>query len=164
MSNETYNPAKSTSYFFTITNRKDISLKLQNASIGSVNLGSTMFPTPALDYIIPSNKLDFGPIEFRFLVSEDLVEYREIYKWMIDITRNNAAHLNNTETGELTIFDSNTRPILRVIYKGIWPMSLGNLEYSVDGEETSLVCNLTMAAENFDIEVVETGEKIVYSL
>lgn len=164
MSGETYNPAKSTSYFFTITNRKDLSLKLQNASIGAVSLGSTMFPTPALDYIIPSNKLDFGPIEFRFLVSEDLIEYREIYKWMIDVTRSNAAHLEQDETGELTIFDSNTQPILRVLYRGIWPMALGNLEYAVDSEEMSLVCSLTLAASNFDIEVIATGEKIVYSL
>jgi hypothetical protein len=74
----TYNPAKSSSYFFSITNRKDLSLKLQNASVGSVSLGSTMFPTRPLDLIIPSNKLDFGPIEFRVLVSEDLKEYREL--------------------------------------------------------------------------------------
>jgi hypothetical protein len=162
MSYKQYNPAKSTSYAFTVTNRNDISLKLQNASIGSVNLGMTPFPSQKLDMMIPSNKLDFGPINLRFLVSEHLTEWLDVYRWMIDITKTNGSHINSVEVGELTVFDAENMPILRFIYKGIYPITLGDLPYSLSDEETSLVCDLTVSFDSFDVEVITTGEIIKY--
>lgn len=159
---EQFNPAKSTSYFFTITNRRDISLKLQNTSLGSVNLGTAPFPTRYADLNIPDNKLDFGPMSLRFLVSEDFSEWFNIYRWMNAIVRTNDAHMSKTESAELTILNASNIPIIRIIYKGVFPISMGDVLYSVTDEETSLVCDLVIQYDTYDVENLITGEKITY--
>lgn len=154
------NPAKSTSFIFSITNRKDISFRIQNSSVGSVNLGVTPFATPSRDLTIPSNKLDFGPMSLRFLVSENLTEWFEIYKWMIDITKANNAHIDLVETGELTILDSNNREVMRVIYTDVFPLTLGELTYSLVDDEVTLVADLVLIFDGMILENLITGERI----
>ena len=161
-SNLQLNPAKSTSFVFSITHRKDISLRIQNSTVGSVNLGATPFPGRIADLLLPSNKLDFGPMNLRFVVSEDLREWFEIYKWMIAITKASDAHLSETETAELTVLDSNNREVMRVIYSGIYPLTLGELTYSIADEEVSLVADLTVQFDKFDLVNVVTGEELIY--
>lgn len=156
------NVAKSTSFIFTITNRKALSLRIQNATVGSVNLGATPFPTRSADILIPSNKIDFGPMNLQFLVSENLTEWFDIYKWMVDITKNVESHTEFTEVGELTILDSQNREIMRVIYHGIFPLTLGELMYSVVDDEVSLVADLTVQFDKFDLINLLTGEEIIY--
>lgn len=156
------NPAKSTSYIFTITNRKDLSFRIQNTSVGSVNLGAAPFPMQALDALVPGNKLDFGPMNMRILISENLVEWFEIYKWMIDITKTNDAYLSQTETAELTVLDSQNREVMRFIYTGVFPLTLGELSYSLVDEEETLVADLTVSFDKFDVANLITGETLVY--
>lgn len=156
------NPAKSTSFIFSITNRKDLSLRIQNSSVGSVNLGVTPFPGRIADLLVPSNKLDYGPMTLQFLVSEDLREWFEVYKWMMDITKTNDAHLTKTEVAELTILDSNNRPVMRVVYAGAFPLTLGELMYSITDDEVSLVADLTLQFEKFDLVNMVTGEELIY--
>lgn len=156
------NPAKSTSFIFQITNRKDLSFRIQTASIGSVNLGVTPFATQTRDLLIPSNKLDYGPMSMRFLVSENLTEWFGVYKWMIEITKTNDAHTSSVETGELTILDSQNREIMRVIYSDVFPLTLGELTYSLIDEEETLVADLVLMFDKFDIENLITGERLSY--
>lgn len=159
-----FNPAKSTSYYFTVTNNRNISLKLQNTSLGSVNLGVAPFATRYSDLNLPDNKLEFGPMTLRFLVSEDFTEWFDIYRWMNDIIRTNDSHLSKVEDGELTILNASNIPIIRVVYKGVYPISLGDLLYSVSDDETSLVCDLVIQYDTYDVENLLTGEKIKYGM
>lgn len=156
------NVAKSTSFIFTITNRKALSLRIQNATVGSVNLGAAPFPTRIADILVPGNKIDFGPMNLRFLVSENLTEWFEIYKWMVEITKTDDSHIESTEMGELTILDSQNKEIMRVIYHGIFPLTLGELTYSVVDDEVSLVADLTVQFDKFDLINLLTGEEIIY--
>lgn len=157
-----FNPAKSTSFVFTVSNRRDLSLKIQSSSVGSVNLGSAPFPSRWVDMNVPGNKLDYGPMTMRVLVSEDLHEWVDLYKWMIEITQTNDAHLSQVEHGELTILNSENIPVLRFIYKGVYPLTLGDLQYSLVEDETTLVCDLTVDFSSFDIHNLVSGERVEY--
>lgn len=156
------NPAKSTSFIFTITNRPSVFLRVQGAPIGAINASSAPFSTRRVDLNLPSNKLDFNPMVLPFLVSEHLTEWLEVYKWMIEITKTDDAHLSQTELAELTVLDSENQPILRFIYRGVYPLTLGDLAYSIVDEEVNLICDLTVEFSSMDVEVVSTGELIQY--
>lgn len=154
-----YNPARSTSYIFTITGFRDISFKLQNAAVPDVNLGGSPFPTRTVDIMIPSNKLAYDPVPFNFLVSEDLREWIEVYKWMDDLTRLDG---QNDMTAELTILDSVNRPVARFLFTGVYPLMLGGLQYSMIGQESVLSCNLTLQFDEFQVESLVSGEHITH--
>lgn len=156
------NSAKSTSFLFTVTNRKDLSFKIQNSSVGSVNLGAAPFPMRAIDALVPGNKLDFGPMNLRVLMSEGLTEWFDLYKWMIEITKSNAAHLDNVETAELTVLDSQNREVMRFIYTGVFPLTLGELTYSLVDEEETLVADLAITFDKMDVVNLITGEELIY--
>lgn len=156
------NPAKSTSYLFTIGDDRDLSFKVRDPSIGSVNLGSTMFPTRYLDLELPNNKLEFGPMSLRVLLSETLGEWFNLVKWMVDITETNGAHLESTVDAELDILNAQNIPVLRIIYKSVYPLNLGDIIYGYDGEEVTQTCELSVKYDYYVIENLLTGEKIEY--
>lgn len=160
MSYEQVNPSRSTNFAFVITSFNDLALRIQNPSVGSVNTGIAPFPTQKLDINVPSNKLDFGPMNMRFLVSEDLSEWIAVYKWMIDIAKTDG--FDKQETAELTVMDSQNQPVVRFIYKGVFPLTLGDLQYSIVDEDVAIVADLAIEYDKFDIEIVATGEIIRY--
>lgn len=163
MTNASYNPAKSTSYVFNIVNHKDLSFKLQTASIGSVNLGATQYPGQKRDLVIPGNKLDFSPMTVRMLLSETLIEWIEVYEWMIRICQTNPAHLEEEEAAELLILNSQNVPVVRVTYDNLFPLTLGEVFYSIVDDETTLVCDLVLSYDSIAIEHLPTNKKVVYA-
>lgn len=154
-----YNPARSTSYHFTITGFRDLSFKLQNASVPDVNLSGAPFPTRTVDIMVPSNKLNYDPMLFNILISEDLREWIEIYKWMDDWTRMSK---QADTTAEMTILNTTNQPIARFIYTGVWPLLLGGLQYSMIDQERVLTCNLTLMFDEFQVENLVSGERITH--
>lgn len=154
-----FNPARSSSYIFTITGFRDLSFKLQNAAVPDVNLGGAPFPTRTLDIMIPSNKLAYDPVPFNILVSETLEEWIDVYKWMDDLTRLDG---QNYQTAEMTVLDSMNRPVARFLYTGVYPLMLGGLQYSMMDQERVISCNLTLQFEEFQVESLVSGVRITH--
>jgi hypothetical protein len=157
-----FNLAKSTSFLFSVTNRNNLTYKVQTSSVGSINLGAAPFPMAALDGKVPGNRLDFTPLTIRVILSEDLTEWIDIYKWMVEITKTNNSHLESGEYGELTVLNSQNIPTAKFIYKNIWPTVIGDLQYSLVDDEMSLVVDVTFEYDTYDVEIVKTGERISY--
>jgi hypothetical protein len=157
-----FNPAKSTRFLLTVTNKPDFTYRAQTASIGSINLGAAPFPMGPLDAKVPGNRLDFTPLTIRVIISEELSEWINIYKWMNEITKTNDSHLESTEYSELTVLNSQNVPVVKVIYKGLWPTVLGDLQFSIVDDEVTLFTDVTFEYDSYDIEIVKTGERIKY--
>lgn len=150
-----YNPARSASYTFVITGQRDISFKLQNAAVSAVQLGGAPFPTRNVDAMLPGNKMYYDPLVLNFLVSEDLREWIDAYRWMYEVSRQTT--LSN-DTAEMTVLNSQNIPIARFVYTGVWPLTVGDLQYTVVGEETVISCNLSLQFDQFILDVIG-GEK-----
>lgn len=157
-----FNTAKSTQYIFTIGEDRDLTFKLQNASIGSVNLGSTMFPNRYLDFEIPNNKLEFGPMSLSILLSENLTEWFNIYKWMIRCAVNQSSHIEEVLNGELTVLNAENQPVMRFKYKGIFPLTLSDVLYSIVDDEITQRLELTIKYESYSVTNILTGETLDY--
>lgn len=153
-----YNPARNGTYIFTVTSSRNISFKLQNAVVPGVMLGGTPFQTQKMDIIIPSNKIDFsGPLPLRMLISEDLTEWVDVYRWMVQLTKANDI---GGDSAELTILNSQNVPVMRFLFTGVWPLTLGDLQYTVVGDETVLSCDVSFNFDTFILENLKTGERI----
>ena len=71
---------------FIIGRTPNVDYFCQSAQIPQVEIGVREIPTPVKDYAVPGDKMNFGDLNLRFLVNEDMDNYFEIYKWLKGLT------------------------------------------------------------------------------
>lgn len=157
------NVTKSNRFLFAMTGFRELSYRVQTASLGSVNLGSTPFATSMANLLVPSNKVDFSPLSIRVLLSENLDEWMDAVKWSFDMTHINDSHLDTVSEGSVTVLSANNFPVMSVTYHGLAPISVSQIDFDITQDETSPTFDLTMSYDSFSITNLITGERIVYS-
>jgi hypothetical protein len=140
---------------FTIKDLPGVSFNCQSANIPDLQLGFAVQPTPFVDVPVIGDKLDFGEFSIRFLISEDMSNYLEMYRWLIALgfpdnynqfsafTKNRPSSFPFvTKTsgkeevlaysdGTLTILDSTNNPKVNIIFKNLFPISLAALDFDI---------------------------------
>jgi hypothetical protein len=140
---------------FTIKDLPGVSFNCQSANIPDLQLGFAVQPTPFVDVPVIGDKLDFGEFSIRFLISEDMSNYLEMYRWLIALgfpdnynqfsafTKNRPSSFPFvTKTsgkeevlaysdGTLTILDSTNNPKVNIIFKNLFPVSLAALDFDI---------------------------------
>jgi len=79
----TYDYLKPNAFRFVVKDLPHVSYTCQSANLPSLQLGFAVQPTPFIDIPIIGDKLDFGEFVIRFLISEDMSNYLELYTWLI---------------------------------------------------------------------------------
>ena len=69
-----------TGFKFTLERAKKVSYFCNQANIPSLDLGVATRPTYLKDIPTPGDKMEFGDLNIRFLVDEDLGNYMELQK------------------------------------------------------------------------------------
>jgi len=140
---------------FSIKDLPGVSFNCQSANIPDLQLGFAVQPTPFVDVPVIGDKLDFGEFCIRFLISEDMSNYLEMYRWLIalgfpDNYNQFSTFAKNrpssfpfvTKTpgkeevlaysdGTLTILDSTNNPKVNIIFKNLFPISLAALDFDI---------------------------------
>ena len=151
----TYDYLRPNAFRFSVKDIPNVSFTCQSANLPQLALGFALQPTPFTDIPRIGDKLDFGEFTIRFLISEDMSNYIEIYNWLValgfpkDYTQFNALIKNRpsrfpfkvNQQGEsevlaysdatLTILDSTNTPKVNIIYKDIFPVSLEGLDFDI---------------------------------
>jgi hypothetical protein len=151
----TYDYLRPNAFRFSVKDIPNVSFTCQSANLPQLALGFASQPTPFTDIPRIGDKLDFGEFTIRFLISEDMSNYIEIYNWLValgfpkDYTQFNALIKNRpsrfpfkvNQQGEsevlaysdatLTILDSTNTPKVNIIYKDIFPVSLEGLDFDI---------------------------------
>lgn len=141
-----------------------LAMRAQNASIGSVILGETLHPIRYTQIVIPSNTLEFNPLSLTILSTEELKEWADIFKWQTELAVNGNDFNNELlETMELTVLNLQNQPVMTVRYKNVWPTVLGDVNYSLVDDETTVSFDVTFRYTHFDITIISTGEVISYA-
>lgn len=156
------NVTKTNRFLFTMTGFRELSYRVQSASIGGLNLGSTQFPGRIADLLIPSNKVDFGPLAIKVLLTENYTEWMDSVKWMYDLIRINNSHTETTSEGSLIVLNANNTPIMEIVYHSLAPINITQIDFALDQEESTGTFDLTMSFDSYDIINKITGETIVY--
>lgn len=119
------------------------------AGIPGVNLGVAIQPTYLKDIPVPGDKLEYDDLVLDFLVDEDLVNYTEVYQWLVGLGYpENVGQFNEwratnpadpSQSGKdlsniysdatLQILNSNFQPQANIRFKGLFPTSLTGLNF-----------------------------------
>ena len=141
---------------FNLKRSPGVAFFCNTANIPDLNLGVANQPNYLRDIPVPGDKIDFGDLNIRFLVDEDLKNYMEIQKWLrglgfpeelqefrdwensgLQPKKNyGKAPQDIFSDGTLQILSSNFLPKFNVTFKDLWPYSLTTLSF--DATDTDI--------------------------
>ena len=139
---------------FTLAKEPKVNFFCNSARIPEITLSILQQPTYLKDLDIPGGKLQYGDLNLRFLVDEDLVNYMSIHNWLTGLgfpetTQDYRDLLTNEDDltqpldpkrafsdGSLYILDSNYNTNAIVKFKDLFPVSLTSLDF--DATQTDI--------------------------
>ena len=163
---------------FQIHNIPNVSYFCQAANIPEINLPPATQMTPLVDIPHPGDKLEFGVLMIRFLIQEDMKNYKELYDWLVglgfpkdhkqfaeytktqeyrfpDISPQNQQGLGQYSDATLTLLDSNNNAKVLFRFVDAFPISLQGLDFEIVTGSTDYMIAVAMFKYSyFDIEVL----------
>lgn len=151
----TYDYLRPNAFRFSIKDLPNTSFLCQSANLPALQIGYAVQSTPFVDIPTIGDKINFGDFTIRFLISEDMSNYLELYRWLIALgfpedynqfsafvnKRPSGFPLRSTSAGKdellaysdgtLTILDSTNNPKVNIIFKSMFPISLEALDFDV---------------------------------
>jgi len=175
----TYDFLRPNAFRFQIKDLPNTSFTCQSANLPSLNIGNAVQPTPFTDIPVIGDKILYGDFTIRFLISEDMSNYLEIYNWInalgfpnnytqfesfvqnrptafpfIRDKQNNLAVLAYSD-GTLTILDSTNNPKVNIIFKELFPISIEALDFDVVSQDVQYFTAIaSFRYKVFDIEII----------
>ena len=140
---------------FSLKRAPGVAFFCNQANIPSIDLGIAEQPTWLKNIDVPGDKIQFGDLNLRFLVDEDLVNYMELQRWIrglgypesMDEFRklegeavlpNNFGQAGDNiySDGTLQILSSNLVPQFQVVFSDIFPYTLSTVTF--DATDTDI--------------------------
>ena len=81
----TYDYLRPNAFRFVVKDLPHVSYTCQSANLPALQIGFAVQPTPFVDLPILGDKLNYGEFVIRFLISEDMSNYLELYYWLVAI-------------------------------------------------------------------------------
>ena len=178
-SSQVANYLRPNAFRFSIKDLPKIAYTCQSANLPALSLGFAVQPSPFLDIPHVGDKNSFGDFTIRFLISEDMSNYLELYEWLVALGFPNdynqyrnftADRLNRFpfvvnsagasgavaySDGTLTILDSNNVPKTNIIFKDIFPVSVEALDFDITSSSVEYFVGVaSFKYKLFDIEVL----------
>ena len=143
-----------TGFKFGLKRSPGVAFFCNQANIPSLDLGIAEQPSYLKDIPIPGDKIQFGDLNLRFLVDEDLVNFMEIQNWIrgLGFPESLAEFQElrdqsilgpmgkSTEDvysdGTLQILSSNLVPKFQVVFSDLFPYSLSTVTF--DATDTDI--------------------------
>jgi len=174
-----YNYLRPNAFKFTISDLPNVAYTCQSANIPAVQLGFATQPTPFIDIPTIGDKLTYSEFSIRFLIAEDMVNYRELLEWIVALgfpenyeeypafvgdrlgrfpfyknSQGNTDALAYSD-GTLTILDSVNNPKINIFFKGLFPTSVEALDYDITSSSVDyLVGVASFKYKMFEIEAL----------
>ena len=158
---------------FTLAKEPKVNFFCNSARIPEITLSVLQQPTYLKDLDIPGGKLQYGDLNLRFLVDEDLVNYMAIHNWLTGLgfpetTQDYRDLLTNEDDltqpldpkrafsdGSLYILDSNYNTNAIVKFKDLFPIALSSLEF--DSTQTDIQYFTAEVSFKYTVYNITTG-------
>jgi hypothetical protein len=152
---KTYDYLRPNAFRFNVKDIPNASFTCQSANIPDIQLGFAVQPTPFVDIPTIGDKINFGELAIRFLISEDMSNYLELYRWIVAlgfpkdynqfstfvkdrpsrfpfVTRlDGTSEILAYSDATLTILDSTNTAKVNIIFKNLFPTSLSALDFDI---------------------------------
>lgn len=174
---KTVNPLSvSDRHHFFLGRLKHLPFSVQEVTLPSLMGQPVVRPTPFSDLFYPGSGIEWGPLTMSVLVDEYMLNYKEIYRWMMGIYIPNSfdqqseyieeerakrgfANLTdiNVSDGTLIILSSDRIPVLRFQFHDMFPTELGAITFTTtDSGVTHAKMNLTFRYTTFELIDIAT--------
>ena len=134
---------------FALKRSPSVAFFCNQANIPEMTLGVAEQPTPFKDIPVPGDKIQFGDLQLRFLVDENLDNFMEIQNWIRglgypenmdefqDLTEQSVlggfgyaqSGDNIYSDGTLQILSNNLVPAFQVVFSDLFPYSLSTVQF-----------------------------------
>jgi len=170
---------KPNAFKFSIKDLPYVAYTCQSANLPSVNIGFAQQPTPFVDIPKIGDKLLYGDFTIRFLIAEDMRNYRELFNWIVALGFPNSYNeYNNFEIdrlnrfpfvknlrGEaevvaysdatLTILNSSNIPKININFKDLFPTSIEALDFDITSSSIEYFVGIaSFKYRTFDIQTL----------
>ena len=144
-----------TGFKFIMDKAPKVSFFGNQVNIPQMTLGVAEQPTYLRDIPIPGDKIEFGDLNLRFMVDEDLTNYMEIQNWIRGLgypervseykDLEKKAYIQQTfgqrrqdiySDGTLQILSNNLVPKFQVVFDDLFPYSLSTITF--DATDTDI--------------------------
>tara|TARA_A100001015_G_C14943238_1_gene693470 strand:+ start:24 stop:620 length:597 start_codon:yes stop_codon:yes gene_type:complete len=175
-----YNYLRPNAFKFVIKDLPHVAYTCQSANLPSLNLGFAVQPSPFLDIPRIGDKINYSEFTIRFLISEDMVNYRELLEWLVALGFPNSyteypgfvgerlnrfpfinnAVIGQTETaaysdGTLTILDSSNNPKTLITFRNLFPIAVEALDFDITSSAVEFFVGIaTFKYNTFEIEAL----------
>ena len=144
----TQNYLKPNSFRFQIAKLPNITYTCQSANLPPLQMGFALQTSPFVDIPHPGDKINFGDFTIRFLINEDMSNYKELYDWIISMgvpsrgeqwskignrasTFDTEKYQSNFSDASLIILNSNNNPVVRLNFQDLFPVSIEGLDFDL---------------------------------
>ena len=134
--------------------------------------------TPLVDVPHPGDKIEFGTLMIRFLIQEDMKNYKELYDWMAglgfpkdhkqyaeygatqeyrfpDLNPEDQRALAQHSDATLTLLDSNNNAKINIQFQDAFPISLQGMDFEISTGQTDYMIGVAMFGYTlYEIEIL----------
>ncbi len=152
---------------FVLKKIPNVNYFIQQVALPSVDLGEIQVPTPLSNRLkYPGDLVTYGDLVITFRVDEDLNNYKELYNWILSMTRvedfeNSTAWANEQSAGSddrvfrdatLTILNSAMNPNQEITFRDGYCSSLSDLPFTTQAADVDYIeCTATFKYRSFKI-------------
>lgn len=112
-----------------------------SVSLPGINLPEVPVPFRGSQHAVSGDRIDYPFLDIRFIVSENMENYLEMYNW---IKRTHANDKPEVHDATLSILSSHQRVTRQIRYTGIFPVAMDSFEMNVQSTDVDYVtCGVT---------------------
>lgn len=144
-------------YKFSLTRNPKIDFFSTSVNIPGINLGVAVQSNYFSDIPVPGDKISFDNFNLRFIVDENIENYLEIQEWIRgfgfpeypeqyaellqgDVLNKGVQTASSGQSnGSLIIYNSNFQPNIKVDFRGLFPVSLSQINFDSSDTEVSYI-------------------------
>lgn len=145
-------------YFrFTIQRIPNFERFVRSVLVPTFRFGELIQPTTLnIDIKLAGGSFQFLPLQIGYAVDERFLSYAELYKWITSIGMFNDPTTIEKEayTSDATLFITNSAyvPQYRIVFKGLYPIALGDLDFtSAEPISSPMLSTVTFNYSKFEI-------------
>ena len=133
---------------FQIGKLPNITCTCQSAHLPMMSIGEATQETPFVDIPHPGDKVKFSDFSIRFLMNQDMSNYKELYDWLNSIGVSSSRTQYNSFAGKASVFaqddynntlsdatlivvDGSNNPVVRINFQDLFPIALEGLDFDI---------------------------------
>jgi len=155
---------------FSIQRLPHVSYFCTTASIPDISMGQIdTIENTFIKLPVPGDKLQFGLLNLRFRVDEDMKNFTEIYDWLIGLgypdnfqQYRNIANAGIQQKGDiysdgsLIVTTASFQPNIEIKFVDMYPVSLSSVEFSVEQTDVEyLQADVNFAYRKYELTTIE---------